>query len=490
MRCLLVSPAFPETFWSFRYALKFIRRRAPFPPLGLLTVASMLPKEWQVRLVDVNVQSLTEDDLQWADSAWIGGMTIQSDSALEIIERCQQAGLRTIVGGPMATCEPERFDHCDHLVLNEAEQTLPGFLDDLQQGCPRHFYQDETKPALEKTPTPRWSLINFRHYGSMCLQFSRGCPYDCDFCNVTALFGKRPRTKGTTQAIAELDDLYRAGWRGPVFFVDDNLIGNRKAVKELLPALIKWRIGKKHLPLSTEASINLADDPQLQRDMVDAGFDTVFVGIETPNEEALKECRKNQNVQRDLMADVRKLHRAGLQVQGGFILGFDSDNDSIFQRLCDFVQQSGIVTAMVGLLQAPVGTRLYERLQSEGRLLGSITGDNVDGSTNVLTRMPIDMLQQGYRSVMQSIYSPEQYYRRIKTFLRDYQPPKIRRKYGYSQAMAFFRSAWRLGIRDRCRWHYWKLLAWTLSRRPRHFSLAVRLWIYGYHFRQVALQRL
>ena len=450
----------------------------------------MLPKEWPVRLVDVNVQQLTDKDLQWADSVWIGGMTIQNESALEIVESCQQAGLRTIVGGPMVTCEPERFDHCDHLVLNEAEQTLPAFLDDLQNGCPQHTYSDETKPSLDQTPAPRWDLIKLRHYGSMCLQFSRGCPYDCDFCNVTALFGKQPRTKSTSRAIAELDGLYQAGWRGQVFFVDDNFIGNRKAIKELLPALIQWRQDKKHLSLSTEASINLADDPKLQQDMVAAGFDTVFIGIETPNEEALKECRKSQNVHRDLMADVRKLHRAGLQVQGGFILGFDADTDSIFQRLCDFVQQSGIVTAMVGLLQAPVGTRLYERLQREGRLLGSFTGDNVDGSTNVLTRMPLDMLQEGYRSVMQMIYSPEEYYRRIKTFLRDYQPPKVRRKFSYSQTMAFFRSAWRLGIWDRCRWQYWKLLAWTLSRRPRHFALAVRLWIYGYHFRKVALQRL
>lgn len=490
MRALLIAPSFPDTFWSFRHALRFVHKRASFPPLGLITMAAMLPKDWSLRLVDTNVRRLTDADLAWADSAWIGGMTIQQDSALEVLRRCKAAGLITVVGGPMATCEPECFDQADHLVLNEAEVTLPRFLRDLEQGQPERVYQDEQKPDLTQTPAPRWDLVDMKRYGSMCVQFSRGCPFDCDFCNVTALLGRFPRTKSSSRMIAELDSLYSSGWRGPVFFVDDNLIGNKKAIRELLPRLAAWRRGKRPIRLQTEASINLADDPKLQQAMVQAGFDTVFVGIETPDEEALAECRKRQNVSRDLVADVRKLHRAGLQVQGGFILGFDADTPSIFQRQIEFIQKSGIVTAMVGLLQAPVGTRLYEKLKLEGRLLGAFTGDNVDGSTNILTRMPIDTLKDGYRRVMSYVYAPEHYYQRIKTFLRDYNPPRVRPRFRLSQLAAFVRSAWGLGVLHRGRWQYWKLLTWTLLRHPRHFSLAVRLWIYGHHFRQVCRLRL
>lgn len=489
MRALLIAPQFPDTFWSFRHALRFIKKRASFPPLGLLTVAGLLPREWEVRLVDTNVRPLAERDLRWADSAWIGGMTVQKDSARQIIDRCRAAGLTTVVGGPMATCEPEAFERADHLVLNEAEVTLPPLLEDLARGAARRVYADETKPDLALTPPPRWELADLRRYGSMSVQFSRGCPYDCDFCNVTALLGKRPRTKEPAQVVRELDGLYAAGWRGAIFCVDDNLIGNRREVRRLLPELARWRRGKRPTPFYTEASINLADDDALQEAMVDAGFDTVFIGIETPDETALTECSKTQNRRRDLVADVRKLHRAGLQVQAGFIVGFDSDTPSIFQRQIDFIQESGVVTAMVGLLQAPVGTRLYESLKAQGRLLDAMSGDNVDGSTNIATRMPLAALLAGYRSIMTGIYSPEPYYQRVKTFLRDYRPPKVRTPVRWAQFCAFARSVWRLGLVSRSRWHYWKLLAWTATRRPQHFALAVRLWIYGHHFREVCRRR-
>lgn len=490
MRALLLSPEFPDTFWSFHHALWFVRKRASFPPLGLLTMASLLPDDWEVRLVDTNVRRLKPRDLEWADTAWIGGMTIQKESAAEIIDRCQEAGVKTIVGGPMATCEPEQFESADHLVLNEAEVTLPAFLEDLEAGVAERVYSDETKPDMSLTPAPRWELAELRRYASMSVQFSRGCPYDCDFCNVTALLGKRPRTKQPEQVIAELDSLYNRGWRGAVFFVDDNLIGNRREVRKLLPLVAEWQQGKQHTPLFTEASINLADDEDLQKSMVAAGFDTVFIGIETPDEEALGECRKTQNLSRDLKADVRKLHNAGLQVQAGFIVGFDSDTPSIFQRQIDFIQQSGIMTAMVGLLQAPVGTKLYESLKEQGRLLTNMTGDNVDGSTNVVTKMPIERLMDGYRSIMTSVYAPEPYLERLKTFLRDYRPPKVRRRLDWSQLTAFWRSLWRLGIVSRGRTQYWRLLGWTAFHRPQHFALAVRLWIYGHHFREVCRRRL
>ncbi len=490
MKVLFVSPEFPDTFWSFRHALRFVRKQAAIPPLGLVTVAAMLPAEWELRLVDLNVEPLREADLRWADAVWLGGMSVQAPSALEVIARCQRLGVRTVVGGPMATCEPERFEEADHLVLNEAEVTLPPFLRDLAAGVAKRVYSDIAKPDLTLTPTPRWDLLKLRRYGSMAVQYSRGCPYDCDFCNVTALLGKRPRTKSPEQMVAELDALYQLGWRSSVFFVDDNLIGNRREVRKLLPALTAWRKGKRPTPFYTEASINLADDVDLQREMVDAGFDTVFVGIETPDETALSECRKKQNLGRDLVADVRKLHRAGLQVQGGFILGFDSDTPSIFQRQFEFIQQSGIMTAMVGVLQAPVGTRLFQSLAAQGRLRGMLSGDNVDGTTNVVTKMPMETLMAGYRSVMSRIYAPDAYYRRLKRFLSDYTAPTVRSPIRLSLITAFARSCWRLGVLNSARWQYWKLLAWTLARHPQHFALAVRLWVYGHHFREVCRLRL
>jgi len=320
----------------------------------------------------------------------------------------------------------------------------------------------------------------------MNIQFSRGCPFDCDFCNVTVLFGHRPRIKSSGQVIAELDALYGLGWRGQIFFVDDNFIGNKRYLKtQLLPALIEWRKGKKGINFNTEASVNLADDRQLMEMMVQAGFDTVFIGIETPDEESLAECNKRQNKNRNLIDSVKRIQRAGLQVQGGFIVGFDNDTQSIFQRQIDFIQKSGIVTAMVGLLQAPVGTRLYERLKQEGRVLGHTSGDNVDGTTNIIPRMDLETLHEGYRKIMLHIYSRKHYYRRVKTFLREYNAPKIRVSLDF-QRFLFFRSNIRLGIIGRERLQYWGLLWWTLFRRPGLLPLAVTLAIYGYHFRKVS----
>ena len=487
MNSLLIYPEFPDTFWSFKHALKFIHKRSAFPPLGLLTIGAMLPTEWSIRLIDLNVAPLTEKDLAWADAAFISAMSVQRDSARKIIARCKMGGVRVVAGGPLFTSEYEEFEQVDHLVLNEAELTLPLFLADLQQGCANHIYRTSEFSSILKTPVPRWELVNMRNYASMNVQFSRGCPFDCDFCNVTALFGHRPRIKSSDQVIAELDSLYNLGWRGQVFFVDDNFIGNKGYLKkELLPALIHWRRGKKGIAFNTEASVNLADDEGLMDSMVRAGFDTVFVGIETPDEGSLAECNKKQNKNRDLIDSIKRIQRAGLQVQGGFIVGFDSDTQSIFQRQIDFIQNSGIVTAMVGLLQAPVGTRLYERLKKEGRVLGYTSGDNVDGTTNIVPKMDLETLREGYRNIMQHIYSSKYYYRRIRTFLREYKAPKIRNPLDYQRVLAFFRSSVRLGILGRERLQYWGLLWWTLFRRPSLLPLAVTLAIYGYHFRKVS----
>jgi radical SAM superfamily enzyme YgiQ (UPF0313 family) len=489
MNALLLYPRFPDTFWSFKYALPFIRKRAASPPLGLLTVAAMLPESWNKRLVDTNISELLDSDLAWADIVLISAMVVQKQSACELISRCKQAGVRVVAGGPLFTGEPDLFPLVDHLVLNEAELTLPPFLSDLQAGRAQRIYRSEDFADVRATPTPLWRLADLRRYASMSIQFSRGCPFNCDFCNVTALFGRRPRTKSPRQIIAELNDLYDLGWRGSVFFVDDNLIGNRKELKTLLPALIHWRKNRRGFAFNTQVSINLADDESLMAEMAQAGFDTVFIGIETPDNDSLIECSKSQNKNRDLVADVKRIQRARMQVQGGFIVGFDSDRPSIFQRQIDFIQNSGIVTAMVGILQAPPGTKLFDRMRREGRLLGSSTGDNVDGTTNISPAMGLAALSEGYRRILSQIYSPRNYYQRVRTFLREYRPPTVRTPMGLQRLLAVVRSSIRLGIIGRERVQYWKLLIWTILHRPRHFGQAITLAISGYHFRRVALQR-
>jgi radical SAM superfamily enzyme YgiQ (UPF0313 family) len=306
MNILLIYPEFPDTFWSFKHALKFVHKKSAAPPLGLLTIAALLPAGWNKRLVDLNVQVLTDKDLAWADYAFISGMTVQCQSAREVAQRCRAAGVKVVAGGPLFTIEHEQFDDVvDHFVLNEGELTLPLFLKDLENGDAQHIYTTTDFPDIRRTPVPQWELLNLKRYATINLQYSRGCPFNCDFCNVTALLGHRPRIKTAAQIIAELDGLYRLGWRGNIFFVDDNLIGNKRSLKtELLPALIDWRKGKAGIAFSTEASINLADDDELLQLMAAAGFNTVFIGIETPDEDSLAECSKKQNLKRDLVADV------------------------------------------------------------------------------------------------------------------------------------------------------------------------------------------
>jgi radical SAM superfamily enzyme YgiQ (UPF0313 family) len=484
MNALLIYPQFPDTFWSFKHALRFIRKRAFSPPLGLLTVAAMLPSGWGKRLVDTNVTTLTGEDLEWADYAFISGMTIQRESAHRIIARCKDAGLIVVVGGPMFTIEQDCFDEVDHFVLNEAELTLAPFLADLAEGRAKRIYKTTEFADIRESPLPMWELIDMRQYASMIVQFSRGCPFNCEFCSVTELFGHQTRVKGVDQIIVELDALYELGWHGPIFSGDDNLIGNMRYLKdELLPALIEWRKGKSGVQFATEVSINLADDDDLMQLMVQAGFTTVFVGIETPDEASLAECGKHLNTNRDMIADVRRIQQAGLQVQGGFIVGFDHDTPATFQRLIDFVQESGIVTAMVGLLQAIPGTKLHERLSRQGRLRDHVSGDNVDGTTNIVPKMDIETLGSGYRRIMQTIYTPRVHYERIKTLLRQYRLQRNRIHLDLQHILAFFRSVYHLGILDRDRIQYWKLLVWVLLRRPSAFPLAITLAIYGYHFR-------
>jgi radical SAM superfamily enzyme YgiQ (UPF0313 family) len=484
---LLIYPRFPDTFWSFRHALAFVRKQSGHQPLGLITVAAMLPKTWALRLVDTNVADLTQEDLAWADLAMISAMNVQRESAAALIGRCREAEIRVVAGGPLFTAEHERFGQVDHFVLNEAELTLPPFLRDLEAGCAQRVYRTGEFADLGRSPTPRWDLVDLRRYASMSIQYSRGCPYACEFCNITAMLGHRPRTKSVAQVLDDLQQLYDRGWRRGIFIVDDNFIGNRKKLKqELLPALIRWRRGQTGMPFSTEVSVDLADDAELMAMMVAAGFDTVFVGIETPDDGALRECNKSPNRNRDLVASVRRIQRAGLEVQGGFIVGFDSDTPSVFQRQIDFIQRSGIVTAMVGLLQAPHGTRLYERLKREGRLVDEMFGDNADGTSNVVPRMPVETLREGYERILSHIYAPRHYYARIRTFLNEYNPPRVAVHREGSDLLAACRAAYYLGVLGKERRQYWSLLFSTAFSRPRSVPLAIKLAIYGFHFRRVS----
>jgi radical SAM superfamily enzyme YgiQ (UPF0313 family) len=494
MNVLLVYPKHPDSFWSFRQAVKITTKRAVFPPLGLLTVASMLPGDWAKRLIDMNTDRLRDEDISQADIVLVSAMVIQRDSAREVIASCNRLGVKVVAGGPLFTSEPEEFEAADHLVLDEAEITLPVFLRDLQNGCARHIYTSQERPDMSLVPLPMWSLIDPAKYIQMSFQYSRGCPFDCDFCNISVLNGKNVRTKGKEQIIAELDALYNRGWRSGVFIVDDNFIGNKKKLKaEILPAMIEWQRAKRYpFILSTQVSINLSDDDELMDLLSAAGFEGVFVGIESPNEESLAECNKHQNEHRDLVASVIRLQNHGLQVQAGLIVGFDSDPVSVFKSQIKFVQQSGIVMAMVGLLNAPRGTRLFKRMEQEKRLTQDLaTGDNTDCSMNFVPKMERVTLVKGYIEVLRTLYSPSAYYRRIGTFFSEYKP---KNKHGMSQlkwwqAVAWVRSLWVMGVKDSARVQYWRFMGATLFKRPNAFPLSITLAVYGYHFRSV-LRRL
>ncbi len=489
MKILLVYPQYPDTFWGFKHALKFISKKAAYPPLGLLTVAAMLPDEWEKKLVDMNVTNLNDEDLQWADYVFVSAMVVQGNSAKEVIARSNKLNTKVVAGGPLFTTEYEEFEGVDHFVLDEAEITLPPFLRDLEKGNAQHIYTSKRRPDITKTPTPLWSLVNIKKYASLSLQYSRGCPFNCEFCDIIILNGHKPRTKSKEQILTELDALYNQGWRGSVFIVDDNFIGNRKKLKtEILPALIEWIRRRKYpFPLFTEVSINLADDEELMRLMVEAGFGRVFVGIETPNEESLAECNKFTNRNRDLVASVKKIQNYGFEVQGGFIVGFDSDPLSIFKSQISFIQKSGIVTAMVGLLNAPRGTALYKRLEKENRLLKNFSGNNMDFSLNFIPKMNYETLINGYKHILNTIYSPKQFYERIRIFLKEFNPTKSKRgrQIDSNYIKGFIKSMWFLGVRENGRRDYWKFLISTLLRYPRFFPLSMSLAVYGFHFRKV-----
>jgi radical SAM superfamily enzyme YgiQ (UPF0313 family) len=460
-----------------------------------MTVAALLPGEWNKRLVDTNVERLRDRDLAWADVVLLSGMHIQLDPLLEIVERCRARGLRTVVGGPIASSVPAAELKADHVVIGEAEELITGLARDLELGTAKAVYQAAERPEMSTSPLPALSLIKMNRYSTMTVQYSRGCPFNCEFCDIIEIYGRRPRTKAVAQVLAELDQLHAAGWREAVFIVDDNFIGNKARAKELCVALAQWRSQhKKSFDFLTEASLNLADDPELMQLMKDAGFISVFLGIETPDVPGLIAANKLQNTRRSLLDSVATIQSYGMQVMGGFILGFDTDRDDIFDRMVDFIEKSGIPIAMVGLLQAMPGTQLFRRLWREGRIVDAGGGDNTGDRLNFLPHMDAAKLVEGYRSVLKRIYSSAAYYERVKLYLNRTQPKHSERKSQQqwvtrANARAFVTSIVRQGIFGRQRWSYWKFLLAVATRYRHCVGAAMTLAVMGYHL-QVITRRL
>ncbi len=482
MKVLLVYPEFPNTFWSFKHALPFQGKRSAYPPLGLLTVSAMLPPGWQRRAVDLNVHRLNDADLDWADVVFFSGMMVQGPSMEEQIARAKQRGRRTVVGGPIASAQNTHIAEADHVVEGEAEEIIPQLAADLERGEARPHYKAPQLPDLTLVPVPHQRLVNLKHYSAMAVQFSRGCPFTCEFCDIIAIYGRRPRTKTPEQILAELDQIYDQGWRGPVFLVDDNFIGNKKCVKNLLPRLVAWmRDHRFPFSLYTEASVNLAEDEELLRMMREAHFTRVFLGIETPVVESLKETTKFQNLRRDSLESVKLIQSYGIEVMAGFIVGFDNDPPDVFERQIQFIREAAIPLSMVGLLTALPNTQLWQRLKKEGRLLKETLGNNTLLDLNFVPKMDVDELIAGYRRILETIYSPAEYFERASAFLSRL-GEAARTPVVWSDVMAVVRSLWRQGLRSNYRMEYWKFIAQALHRHRNHFDKAMTLAIMGHHF--------
>ncbi len=484
MRVLLVNPTFPENYWSLEHMLPLVKRRWLLPPLGLLTVAALLPRDWQCRLIDLAIQPLRDEDLRAADVVMLSGMIVQRRSLHEVLERCRRIGVRTVVGGPYATAMPETLDDADHLALGEGEELIPELATDLEKGRARRIYREREKPDLSSSPPPRYDLLDPDAYHYMALQYSRGCPFLCEFCDIITLYGRKPRTKHPDQVIAELEAIRAIGFKGRVFFVDDNFIGNRKKARELLPEIAAWR-RRERAPLDffTEASIDLADDLELVDLMTAAGFAAAFVGIETPSEESLRETRKTQNLRRDMVEQVRDLRARGLDVWGGFVLGFDHDGPDIFDRMIDFVQRAGVPYATVGMLMALPHTPLYKRLEREGRLRpNAVTGDNFAVS-NIVGKLPLAEMLEGYARVLETLYDPETYFDRCREHLAYWRPPPgLARPASLDELPVVWRSLRTQGLEGPYRRAYWRFLGWVLRHHPSKLPLAISQACAGHHY--------
>jgi radical SAM superfamily enzyme YgiQ (UPF0313 family) len=501
---LLVYPEFPPSYWGYKYALDFVGKRSAMPPLGLLTVAAMFPKEYHLRVVDMNVRPLTDADLNWADIVFTSTMIVQRNSLQDVIERCNRARIPIVAGGPHPTSFHEEINKpfaggegVDYFILDEVEDIFPQFLQDLRNGAAKKIYRATKKPDVTRTPIPRYDLINLHDYGSMALQFSRGCPFDCEFCDITKLFGRVPRTKTPEQMIAEFEALYRLGWQGALFVVDDNFIGNKRDAMRLLPQVARWQEGRNFpFSLYTEASVNLVEIPEMLEAMSNAGFNMVFLGIESPNEEALLTTKKKQNTSKEeaagsyLLNAIRKIQAAGLEATGGFIIGLDGDKE--FDSHIRFIQEAGIPVAMAGLLTALKGTNLYHRLEREGRLLDESTGNNTDITLNFIPELPREQLIAEYKRVVSTLYDPglKNYLERCLTLLKHLTPkPHTSRRVGKTEFMAFVKSVQRQ-LFSKQGPAYLKYLLKVIADYPRMFPEAIRLAIMGYHFEKMTSQQI
>ena len=489
MKVLLVNPEFPDTYWSFRHALPFEGKRCAFPPLGLLTVSAMLPGSWERRLVDTNVRPLRSADIEWADVVFASAMLVQKESLRQIVELCKGHGKRVVVGGPYVSTSVEKLSAADHIFVGEAEATLPEFVRDFERGDARRIYKAAERPALSATPIPDFQLVDLQHYSAMSVQYSRGCPFQCEFCDIIEIYGRVPRTKSNDQMLAELDALLQAGWRGPVFIVDDNFIGNKRNVRRLLPHLAEWSERKGYpFTLMTEASVNLAEDEELLGWMRRAGFRRVFLGIETPVEESLKEAQKGQNTRRNLLDSVKTIQSYGIEVMAGFIVGFDSDPADIFDRQIEFIRASAIPLAMVNLLSALPDTQLWRRLERDGRLLAESTGNNSDCSLNFVPRMDATLLVEGYKTIMRTIYRPGEFYQRALDCLTRTENDNAREARGSSLASdvaTLARIMFALGISDPARLEFWRYMGSVLLHHRKNFAQSMRLAAMGYHLRKL-----
>ncbi|HEX6190320.1 MAG TPA: B12-binding domain-containing radical SAM protein [Pyrinomonadaceae bacterium] len=489
MKVLLVNPEFPDTYWSFRHALPFEGKRCAFPPLGLLTVSALLPASWERRLVDLNVEKLRTSDIEWADMVMATAMLVQEDSLRDVVRRAKARGKRVVIGGPYITTTIHDLPEADHIFLGEAETTLPQFIEDLARGEAKRSYQAAERPPLSATPLAHFELANMKRYSAMSVQYSRGCPFSCEFCDIIEIYGRVPRTKSNQQMLAEFQALYDLNWRGTLFVVDDNFIGNKKNVRQLLPELAKWQKERGYpFSLLTEASLNIADDEALLASMRDAGFHRVFIGIETPVEESLHEAQKSQN-RGDLLSSVKKVQSYGMEVMAGFIVGFDNDPLDIFERQIDFIRKSAIPLAMVGLLNALPDTQLWKRLEREGRLLGNdATGNNTVCTLNFKTRMDPALLIQGYQRIMQTIYSPREYYERALISMKRTATEFTERPHynALTAVTSFTRILLKLGVFDRERREFWRFFTKTLLKHRNRFAESMRLAAMGYHFRKLS----
>ena len=487
MNILLVYPRSPNSFWNYQHVMKLIGKRAVMPPLGLLTVAAMLPREWNLKFVDMNTAQLEDAQIRWADYVLVSAVIIHKQPVRELAARCIALGKTMVAGGPLFTTGYQEFPEIKHFVLGEAEELMEEVVADMMAGTLKSVYRAEKFPNVSKTPAPRWDIVNLVDYFIMPLQASRGCPYTCEFCDIIEMYGRVPRVKNAQQFVAELEALRQAGWRAKVFIVDDNFIGNRKYARGILEAMLEWR--KKTNPVMefmTEASANLASNPELCDLMVQNGFKKVFVGIETPLEEGLEECDKVPNRKRDLLESIRTLQRAGLHVAGGFIIGFDSDPPDIFERQLNFIQDAGVSIAMLSLLSALPQTALYRRLEAEGRLLTAATGNNTDGSLNFVPRMDRNRLVSEFHRLSRRIYEPEVYYRRVRNFLEVFKPRGPSFPFTLKTLWIMLKIVWLLGVKDEGRGFYWRLFASTAKHAPEKIPALIDLGIVGYHYRKVS----